>query len=275
MADPPDDALGCIGDMSMRITRARSGAVADTNADTDATSSHPDSAPVPYGPGPTAYDPGRYSEPDPINRDLDAMARDRRVPRDAGRALDHALDAAGAGDGQKDGDGDAVAVQAVTHGGLGCDALAECGHRKPSDGEKPIVTFASSVWLPEHEIDRLTRALAERNAECQAHMEHRYNAERERDRFGGEAAELLFALRNLWRIADDCGRCTNMDETERAFEVLAKHLASAPKADLSAGAVFSGPAEPSSRGLTKDEGEAYEAVLSESFGGTYDEEAGP
>jgi len=127
------------------------------------------------------------------------------------------------------------------------------------------------------EIDRLTRALAERDAECRAHMEMRHNAEREQKLAADLAWRMEVALRDLWRIADDCGRCTNMDETDRAFALMAERvdIPSASPAELSPAGYFSPAGPPSSRGLTLAEGEAYEQLLAESFGGTYDEEAGP
>ena len=126
----------------------------------------------------------------------------------------------------------------------------------------------------EGEINRLTRALAERDAECRAHMEMRYNAERERDEARTELSFHRTANLALVRERDDAEKWleTNAEfanhwraraeEAERvliafhrqegegllAVKRLAKrlHEASAPKADLSPAGYFSPAGPPSS-----------------------------
>lgn len=102
----------------------------------------------------------------------------------------------------------------------------------------------------EADIERLTRELAERNAVCQAHMELRYNAEREQRLAADLAWRMEIALRDLWRVADACGHCCNADETDRAFALMAERVdipktASASTADLGKAGYFSSALPPS------------------------------
>jgi len=179
VAESWDRAIAVAGAAVLRSDDGCAMAHTEANIHTTATNTnpYPDSA-DPYSPGPTAYDPGRY-EPcagvSHTNRDLDAVARNNGIPGDAGRAVDTPLGAAGAGDGSQGRDSDAVEVQTVSrrnaHGPR--NALEEM--------DPGLSSLPGAIEQIRAERDRLRRELAERDAECRAHMEMRYNAERERD----------------------------------------------------------------------------------------------
>lgn len=92
----------------------------------------------------------------------------------------------------------------------------------------------------EAERDRLRRELAERDAECRAHMEMRYNAERERD-------EALVQVAEIKRVL--IGYYCQVGIGIMSVRKLAKRLyeESVSTTELTAGATFSTPAVPSSR----------------------------